>query len=40
MKVIEQLLNNQSYEILDEELGWVVYPCTNAVLEGLEKSMA
>lgn len=30
----------QSRTVLDEELGWVFYPCQNAIEEGLERSMA
>lgn len=30
----------QSRTILDEQLGWVFYPCLNAIEEGLERSMA
>lgn len=30
----------QSRTQLDEKLGWVFYPCLNAIEEGLEKSMA
>lgn len=35
-----ETLNNQCFSILDEELGWVFYPCTNAIKEGLDRSMA
>lgn len=31
---------NESRTVLDEELGWVFYPCKNAIREALEKSMA
>ena len=31
---------NESRTILDEELGCAFYPCSNAILEGLERSMA
>ena len=30
----------QSRIILDEKLGFVFYPCMNAIEEGLERSMA
>lgn len=30
----------QSVTRLDENLGWVFYPCQNAIEEALEKSMA
>lgn len=30
----------QSRTVLDENLGWVFYPCSNALFEALEKSMA
>ena len=30
----------QSRTVLEEKLGWVFYPCSNALLEALEKSMA
>ena len=30
----------QSRTILDEQLGWIFYPCPNALVEALEKSMA
>lgn len=31
---------NESRTVLDESLGWVFYPCSNALFEALEKSMA
>lgn len=31
---------NESRTILDEKLGLVFYPCSNALFEALEKSMA
>lgn len=43
MEFVEHLyetLNNQSFSALDEELGWIFYPCTNAIEEGLDRSMA
>lgn len=30
----------ESRTVLDESLGWVFYPCENAIEEALEKSMA
>ena len=30
----------QSRIVLDEKLGFVFYPCTNAIEEGLDRSMA
>lgn len=30
----------QSVTRLDEKLGWVFYPCQNAIKEAIEKSMA
>lgn len=30
----------ESRIVLDEQLGWVFYPCSNALDEALEKSMA
>ena len=30
----------ESRMVLDERLGWVFYPCPNAIEEGLERSMA
>lgn len=31
---------NESRTVLDESLGWVFYPCENAIEEGLGRSMA
>lgn len=30
----------EARNVLDEQLGWVFYPCPNAIEEGLERSMA
>ena len=30
----------QSRVVLDEKIGFIFYPCMNAIEEGLEKSMA
>lgn len=30
----------QSRVVLDKKLGWVFYPCHNAIEEGLSRSMA
>ena len=30
----------ESRIVLDEQLGWVFYPCFNSINEALEKSMA
>lgn len=30
----------ESRMVLDENLGWVFYPCENAIEEGLNRSMA
>lgn len=30
----------ESRTVLDEELGWIFYPCPNAIKEALERSMA
>lgn len=30
----------QSRVVLDEKLGWVFYPCPNAIEQGLNRSMA
>ena len=30
----------QSRIVLDEKLGWVFYPCQNAIKEAIEKGMA
>lgn len=50
METIEELISTflmlrklemeESRMVLDENLGWVFYPCKNAIEEALEKSMA
>lgn len=33
-------LNDTAMNIYSQELGWVFYPCRNAIKEAIEKSMA
>lgn len=38
--MLRELEMEESRMVLDENLGWVFYPCSNALFEALEKSMA
>ena len=40
MMMILEAEMKKSRTVLDEKLGWVFYPCSNALFEALEKSMA
>lgn len=38
--LLRELEAEESRMVLDEKLGWIFYPCENAIEEGLNMSMA
>lgn len=38
--MLREMEMEESRFVLDESIGWVFYPCPNAIEEGLNRSMA